>query len=473
MNLQQSLWWFYPLLMCLVLTGIHGYLGIHVLKRKVIFVDLAMAQIAALGAAYGVFLGYDPREPADAVPLYLFSLGFTLVGAAVIALTRMRHERVPHEALIGIVYASASALALLVLSKAAGEAEQIKHMLVGNLLVVTPAKVGVTAAIYAAIGAFHYIYRGRFLKISEDPEGAEREGIRVRFWDFLFYVSFGVVITSSVSIAGVLLVFSYLVVPGVIAVLYAEGIRERILLAWGAGTLVSVLGMAASSAGDLPTGPTIVAAFAAALAGAGAVHYVRSRKPRRAAAGRLAGAAAAVVLGLWGTTFLRKSEEHVHHEDEHTRLVEALKSDDPARVIDAIDHLADMKDPHAVEPLVETLRAARNDLVLEHAAHALAKIGRSEAAPALREAAARPELDPALRLDLARSILDLRDPAGFEVVLRVLEENPPEAVRREALELVRERTGGAVRAASPEELRRWWARRGASLRWREETRRFE
>jgi zinc/manganese transport system permease protein len=473
MNLQQSLWWFYPLLMCLVLTGIHGYLGIHVLKRKVIFVDLAMAQIAALGSAYGVLLGYDPREPADAVPLYLFSLGFTLAGAAVIAVTRMRHERVPHEALIGIVYASASALALLVLSKAAGEAEQIKHMLVGNLLVVTPAKVGVTAAIYAAIGVGHYIYRDRFLKISEDPEGAEREGIRVRFWDFLFYVSFGVVITSSVSIAGVLLVFSYLVVPGVIAILYAEGVRERVLLAWGVGTLVSVLGMAASSAGDLPTGPTIVAAFAAALAGAGAVHYVRSRTPRGAAVARLAGVAAGIVLVLWGSSFLRKSDDHVHHEDEYTRLVEALASDDPARVIDAIDHLADLKDPHAVEPLVRTLRAARHDLVLEHVAHALAKIGRPEGAPALRDAAARPELDPALRLDLARSILDLRDPAGLDILIRVLEENPPEAVRREALELFRERTGLPTGSGTPEELRRWWARRGASLRWREETRRFE
>lgn len=473
MNPQQFPWWFYPLLMCLVLTGIHGYLGIHVLTRKVIFVDLAMAQIAALGAAYAVFLGYDPRDPGDAVPLYLFSLAFTLAGAAVIALTRMRQERIPHEALIGIVYASASALSLVVLSQAAGEAEQIKHMLVGNLLVVTPAKVGVTAAIYAAIGAFHYTYRDRFLKISQDPEAAEREGIRVRFWDFLFYGSFGVVITSSVSIAGVLLVFSYLVVPGVIATLYAQGIRERILLAWGAGTLVSVLGMAASSAGDLPTGPTIVAAFAAALAGAGAVHYVRSRTPRGAAVARLAGVAAGTLLVLWASTFLRKQEDHHHHEDEHARLVEALGSDDPTRVIDAIDHLADRRDPHAVEPLVQTLRTARNDLILEHAAHALAKIGRPEAAPALRDVAARPELDPALRLDLARSILDLRDPAGLEILIRVLEENPPEAVRREALELFRERTGLRTAPGTPEELRRWWARRGASLRWREETRRFE
>ncbi|MFN3483948.1 MAG: hypothetical protein ACK44W_00450 [Planctomycetota bacterium] len=135
-----------------------------------------------------------------------------------------------------------------------------------------------------------------------------------------------------------------------------------------------------------------------------------------------------------------------------------------------MDHLADAKDFHAVGPLIQTLRAARNDLIVEHAAHALAKIGRPEAAPALREAAARPELDPALRLDLARSILDLRDPAGLEVILRVLEENPPEAVRREGLELFRERTGIG---GSLEELRRWWVKRGASLRWRDETRRFE
>src|SRR5438874_4717420 len=148
-------WWQWPLLMCLVLTGIHGYLGIHVLKRKVIFVDLAMAQIAALGAAFAMLLDYDPRDKDDALPIYFFSLGFTLVGAAVIALTRMKKEKVPQEAFIGIVYASASAIAMLLLAKTKSETDQIKQMLAGSLLTVQKGKVFLTAAIYSVIGAFH------------------------------------------------------------------------------------------------------------------------------------------------------------------------------------------------------------------------------------------------------------------------------------------------------------------------------
>src|SRR5258705_4676814 len=185
MNRLLDVWWADPLLVCLVLTGIHGYLGIHVLKRKVIFVDLAMAQIAALGAAYGILLGYDPKHDENALPLYLFSLGFTLVGAAVIALARMRQERVPQEAFIGIVYASASALTILLLARTPTEGEQIKHMLVGSLLTVQWQKVLITAAIYSAIGLFHWIFRRNFFLISDDPEGAAaKAGLSIRLSDF-------------------------------------------------------------------------------------------------------------------------------------------------------------------------------------------------------------------------------------------------------------------------------------------------
>ena len=127
-------WWFWPLLMCLVVAGILGYLGTHVLARKVIFVDLATAQLAALGAAYAIYLDYEPEHEENQLAIFLFSLGFALVGAMVISFTRMKREKVPHEAFIGIIYASASALAMLVLSKSKGEGEQIKAMLVGSLL---------------------------------------------------------------------------------------------------------------------------------------------------------------------------------------------------------------------------------------------------------------------------------------------------------------------------------------------------
>ncbi len=142
-------WMLGPLVICLVIAGIHGYLGLHVLARKVIFVDLAMAQIAALGATYAYLLGYDARLPEDDLMVYSFSLGFTVVGAAVFALTRMRHEKVAQEAFIGITYVSAAAIAMLILSKSTGEGEHLKQMLVGNVLLVTWPEIMKTAAIYS------------------------------------------------------------------------------------------------------------------------------------------------------------------------------------------------------------------------------------------------------------------------------------------------------------------------------------
>src|SRR4026207_1897954 len=207
-------WMLIPFLACLVLSINHVYLGIHVIARKVIFVDLALAQIAALGATYALTLGYDPL--GDSSTVLLFSLAFTFVGAGAFAVARMRKEKVPQEAFIGIIYAAATAASILLLSKSATGGEELKHMLVGDLLLVRTSTVLHVAILYAAIGIFHIIFRKKFLAISVDPEAAEATGIRVRFWDVLFYMSFGVVITRSVSVVGVLLVFSYLVVPAVI-----------------------------------------------------------------------------------------------------------------------------------------------------------------------------------------------------------------------------------------------------------------
>ncbi len=479
-------WWVYPLLMCLVLTGIHAYLGIHVLKRKVIFVDLAMAQIAALGGAYAILLGYDPKHKENEIPIYLFSLGFTLVGAAVISLSRMKKERVPHEAFIGIVYASASALAMLLLSKTPTEGEQIKNMLVGSLLTVSSQKVWITAAIYSVLGLFHWVYRAKFFAISDDAEAAEKAGIRVHFWDFLFYVSFGFVITISVSIAGVLLVFSYLIVPGVIAVMYADTTFARVAIAWSVGTIVSVLGILFSSLGvvfpsltawDFPTGPSIVACFAATLVVAGIAHHlIKSEHSGMAVRRLLAGGSIAALL-IWGTTFLRKEDEHEHGhgpgaEDLFTQLVEALKSENDTQVLQALDHIQDMKerDVHFVGPVSEVLRRTKSDQVLEHGADVLAKLGSKDGILALKEAAAR-DLDDELRVHLARSILDLKDPSGFGILVQVV--GSPETkdyVRKEALRLVEEQTG---LKADAEALKKWWAERGASLKWKAETKRFE
>jgi zinc/manganese transport system permease protein len=259
MEILQFLIW--PFMASLILTGIHAYLGVHVVERGVIFVDLALAQIAALGATIAILIGMDPHGPAA----YWLSLAFTFVGAAIFALARTRRGHIPQEAFIGIAYAVASAAAILVMSKATGETEHLKDMLVGNILAVSRHEVIKTAILYGAIGVFHYIFRRRFLLISTDPDQAEAQGMSIRFWDFLFYASFGFVVTSSVAIAGVLLVFCYLIVPSVGAMLFADRVGRRLAIGWTMGTLVSALGVYFSVLLDLPTGATIVCTFGAVL----------------------------------------------------------------------------------------------------------------------------------------------------------------------------------------------------------------
>jgi zinc/manganese transport system permease protein len=253
-----------PFVASLILTGIHAYLGVHVVERGVIFVDLSLAQIAALGATIALLLpisGGDPHSPVT----YWVSLGFTFLGAFVFSTIRSRRARIPQEAIIGICYAVASAAAILAMSKATSESEHLKDMLVGNILAVSWPEVGKTAILYGAIGTFHFIFRHKFLAISMDPRKAEAEGISIKLWDFLFYASFGFVVTSSVAIAGVLLVFCYLIVPSVAAMLYADSIGRRLAIGWSMGTVVSALGVYLSLQLDLPTGATIVCTFGIVL----------------------------------------------------------------------------------------------------------------------------------------------------------------------------------------------------------------
>ena len=197
--------------------------------------------------------------------MYWVSLAFTFLGAFVFSTIRSKRARIPQEAIIGICYAVASAAAILAMSKATSESEHLKDMLVGNILAVSWPEVGKTAALYGAVGLFHYIFRHKFLAISMDPRRAEREGISIKLWDFLFYASFGFVVTSSVSIAGVLLVFCYLIVPSVAAMLYADHIGKRLAIGWTMGTVVSALGVYLSLKLDLPTGATIVCTFGLVL----------------------------------------------------------------------------------------------------------------------------------------------------------------------------------------------------------------
>ena len=233
-------------------------------ERGIIFVDLALAQVAALGVCVAIVLG---AHPGEAEP-YLLSLLFTLLGAALFSLTRFRHPRVPHESIIGIIYVVAAATATLVLSHSAEGDEALKNLLVGNILLVGRGEVVRTAALYAIIGIVHYLLREKFLLVTFDAEAAARRGMRVRLWDFLFYGTFGFVVTSFVQIAGVYLVFSYLIVPAVCGAFLSDKIRSRLAIGWVVALVAGLAGLLVSvqlPSLDLPTGPSIVCAFGALL----------------------------------------------------------------------------------------------------------------------------------------------------------------------------------------------------------------
>jgi zinc/manganese transport system permease protein len=259
-----------PFVACLILTGIHCYLGIHIVSRGVIFVDLALAQVAALGSTVALLAGYELHS----TEAYLIALAFTFVGAGLFALGRVRDESVPQEAIIGIVYAVSSAVAILVLDKAPHGEEAIKDMLVGSILFVTWPQILKISVIYIAVGLLHFLLRKKFLIISMNPREAKQSGMRIRFWDFIFYVTFGFVVTSSVRVAGVLLVFSYLVVPAVCAMFFVRGVMGRLLIGWGLGFAASILGLYASAKWDLPTGASVVTVFGVILVVCAVAKYI-------------------------------------------------------------------------------------------------------------------------------------------------------------------------------------------------------
>lgn len=255
----------YPFLACLLLVGIHVYLGIHVLARKVIFVDLALAQIASLGAVFGAVMGFT-AENQHPYAQKIFSLLFALLGAWLLSATRSRKELIPQEAVVGIIYATAVAMMIILAANLPHGADEIRELLAGNILWVRPSDIIETAVLYVVIGTVHFIFRKKFLLVSHNPHEAREKNISVGFWDFMFYALFGMVVTSSVAIAGVLLVFSFLVIPSVVAVMLASSLRTRLLLGWVYGAVISMVGMASSYVWDLPSGPAVVVALACGLA---------------------------------------------------------------------------------------------------------------------------------------------------------------------------------------------------------------
>ncbi|MGD2111180.1 MAG: metal ABC transporter permease [Phycisphaerae bacterium] len=304
-----------PFIACVAITALHGYVGLHVIKRGVIFVDLALSQCAALGAAVALFVapwicaqpehGHDHESRSAAVSrvaaelelesnldldhvdrhdhfepeqtpkrlgvighetlTYVMSLGFALLGAILLSFARLRDERIPHEAIIGIIFVVCASLSVLILSKAPHGHEKIEAMLVGSILFVQWSELASMLPLYALLGVLHILLRGPFIRISLDLPAAERAGVSVRLWDCLFYGLFAILVTHSVSIAGVFVVFSYLIIPPACATLMADRFGSQVVIAWGVGILTTVLGLFVSAAGDMPTGSSLVSCFGGVL----------------------------------------------------------------------------------------------------------------------------------------------------------------------------------------------------------------
>jgi len=247
----------WPLAACLLLPPLLVYLGLHVVEREVIFVDLALAQVATLGTCVALLLGHHFDDRIT----FWISLGVTFVGAAFFSWSRSsRKQAVPQEAIIGITFVVAAAGVILLLSRVAGGKEELEHLLTGDILNVTAAEIGRRTWLFVALAGFYLAFHKRFALISSDPDGAFAQGMRVRLWDFLFYAAFALVVVSFVRLAGVLLTFAYLIVPAVCAVMLAQGWRGRLLVGWGVAATASLIGLTTSYVLDLPTGAAIVCA---------------------------------------------------------------------------------------------------------------------------------------------------------------------------------------------------------------------
>lgn len=253
----------WPLAACLLFPPLLVYLGLHVVKREVIFVDLALAQVATLGTCVALLMGYH----FDDRTTFWISLGVTFVGAAFFSWSRSTEKgAVPQEAIIGITFVVAAAGVILLLSRVAGGKEELEHLLTGDILNVTRGEIGQRVVVFTALGTFYGAFHKRFVLISSDPEKAFADGVRVRLWDFLFYAAFAIVVVSFVRLAGVLLTFAYLIVPAVCGTMLAKEWFKRLAVGWTAAAAASLIGLWASYRMDLPTGAAIVCASGLLLA---------------------------------------------------------------------------------------------------------------------------------------------------------------------------------------------------------------
>ena len=393
---------------CLILVGIHSYLGLHVLRRKVIFVDLALAQIAALGTTVGFLFGIMP----DSMGAYWFSLLFTFIGAAIFSISRIRHEKIPQEAVIGLAYAIAAAVAILVIDKAPHGAEHIKEILTGSILWVKWETIRNAAIVYSLVGVFHYIFRRQFILISENPQKAYKQGMSVRFWDFLFYVSFGVVITHSVGTAGVLLVFVFLVVPAITSMLITDVLWKQLVIGWTMGVLVSIGGLYISYTADLPSGPTVVSVYGVTLILVALVLFIRRAELRSKAVMKIALGLGITIVAVFGFYVLGTTLKSSHGEEhEHLEAADVISHDYDSHDISIFDNMTEEEQD---EYLAGITSVSELTLTFHH------------------------EQDEYVRLKIANRMYELNNKEGYRLMITMLQHGELPFVKEEVYRKLRE-----------------------------------
>ncbi|HET9624359.1 MAG TPA: metal ABC transporter permease [Kofleriaceae bacterium] len=490
-----------PLLACLVTSGILVYLGMHVVERKVIFVDLALAQIAALGVMWAILMGYD--HESDTLPVSLYSLAFTALGALVFSITRTRNERVPHEALIGIIYVAASAGGLVLADRFALGTEALKELIAGRVALVTPEILGKLAVTCAVVGLVFVALHRRFIRISSDPHAAEQAGMSIRAWDFLFYLLFGMLITQSVSVLGVLPVFSYLVIPAVAGAFLFASVRARLIFGWLFAGAISLIGLETARISQLDPGPTIVCLFAAALVVLGVGLFLRGQRFAPRAVLQVVGGVVLVVVFLGGTFVFRKAAptDELAVATEYARSTEPTKqrqamesfkkfpdakprwlplvvpmlaSPDPVTRSAAAGLLGDSKASAAVAPLAARLAkgAEADDDVRDSVVHALRALGDPHAVPALVDAAAR-DAEPDLQVAMVVAAFELAGPgqdadlrrAGDVLLAVMADDGAPHAARRDAGDAVCAHVIVDPACKEPPAATAWWKAHRDTATW--------
>ena len=491
-------WWVLPSAAALILVATHTYLGLHVISRNVFFVDLALAQIAALGSSVAYLYGFELNDSVT----YYVSLLFAVFGAWFFAAARVRDDRVPQEAIIGLAFAAASAGAILLSAENPHGAEHLRDMMAGSILVVSAEEVRHAALWYGVIGVFHWVFRRQFLAISLDRAGAVARGMRVQLWDFLFYLSFAIVITSSVRIAGVLLVFILLIAPAVCGAMFASGVRARLLIGWACGIAATFGGLALSAGMDWPPAPAISCIFAAILLVASAVGHIVAAPARGRALGWFA-ARALVLVGLgfgltralksdwaWSTKHVgearaaEQAEPHSHGEPEHASgtsradLLSALHDEHEQVRATAAGKLAELNDPSVVPELIAAL-ADPSAAVKEKAAAALGALARPEAAAPLAAALAQPNDDEWVSLREAEALVRCGGEAGMSALIELASHADAKLVRVEALRAAARFAGrpeppsdDAAFERACAEFERFWHDEQAGLRWEAAHQRF-